>query len=53
MELVGIGLLKWCCVLFGAVAGAYFHEVVMQYVWVILVAAILLAVRPAIAYWKD
>jgi hypothetical protein len=35
------------------VAGAYFHEVIMRYVWVILVAAILLAVRPAIAYWKD
>jgi len=48
-----VGLLKWCCLLYGIAAGAYFHEVVMPYVWLILVVAVLLTIRPAIAYWKD
>ena len=48
-----ISLLKWCCFLFGIVAGAYFNVYVMPYLWIILVAAILLTIRPAIAYWKD
>lgn len=46
-------LLKWCAFLFGIAAGAYFHENVMPYLWIILVIAVLLAIRSAIAYWKD
>lgn len=48
-----IGLLKGSVLLFGMIAGAYFHDFVMQYVWVILIAAVLLAIRPTIAYYKD
>jgi len=48
-----IGLLKWSVLLFGMIAGAYFHDFVMQHVLVILIAAILLAIRPTIAYYKD
>ena len=48
-----IWLLKWCALFFGLIAGAYFHEFVMRHVWVILAAAILLTIRPAIAYWKN
>lgn len=48
-----IALLKWCCLLYGVAVGAYFHVVVMQYVGWVLVAAILLTIRPAIAYWKE
>lgn len=48
-----IGLLKWSVLLFGVVVVAYLHEYVMPYVGVILAAAILLAVRPAIVYWKE
>jgi hypothetical protein len=47
-----IAILKWCCLLYGIAVGAYFHEVVMPYIWVVLLAAILLTIRPAIAYWK-
>ena len=47
-----IGLLKWCCLLFGMIAGAYLADIVMVYAWWFLLAAILLAVRPAIAYFK-
>jgi len=43
--------LKWCAFLFGIAAGAYFHAVVLPYVWVVLVVAVLLAIKPAIAYW--
>ena len=48
-----IGLLKWSVLLFGMISGAYVHDFVMQHVWVILIAAVLLAIRPAIAYYKD
>jgi sugar phosphate permease len=33
-------------------AGACFHEYVLPYVWIILIAAIILTIRPALAYWK-
>ncbi len=48
-----IMLLKWCCIFLGMVAGAYFNEVVMQYAWVILAVALLLAIRPAVVYFKE
>jgi hypothetical protein len=48
-----VWLLKWCSFLFGIAVGVYFHAYVLPYVWVIILAAILLAIRPAIAYWKD
>jgi hypothetical protein len=48
-----VWLLKWCSFLFGIAVGAYFHAYVLPYVWVIILAAILLAIRPAIAYWRD
>jgi uncharacterized membrane protein len=47
-----IWMLKWCAFLFGIVAGAYFHEFVMPYLWVILVAAVILTIRPAMVYFK-
>lgn len=48
-----IWLLKWCAFLFGIAAGAYFRDYVIEYVWIIVVAAALLAIRPTIAYWKE
>jgi hypothetical protein len=39
--------------LFGMIAGAYFHDFVMQHFWVILIAAVLLVTRPSIVYFKD
>jgi len=48
-----IGLLKWSCILFGMVVGAYLKDFVLQYVWIILLVAVLLAIRPAIAYYSD
>jgi hypothetical protein len=48
-----ISILKWSCFLFGIAAGAYFHACLVQYVWIVLAAAVLLVIRPAIAYFKD
>ena len=46
-------ILKWSCFFFGIAAGAYFHACLVQYVWIVLIAAVFLAIRPAIAYFKD
>jgi len=46
-------LLKWSAFLFGSAVGAYFHEVLFQHVWVILLVAVLLAIKPTIAYFKE
>jgi hypothetical protein len=46
-------LLKWSAFLFGIAAGGYFHEVLAGHLWVILIAAVLLAISPTIAYFKD
>ena len=48
-----IGLLKWSALLAGMAFGAYFHEYVGRHTWVIIIGALLLALRPAAAYWKD
>ena len=48
-----VAILKWCCLLFGIAAGAYFHEYIVRYALAILVVAVILAIRPATAYWKD
>jgi uncharacterized membrane protein len=45
--------LKWCAFLFGIAAGGYFHELVMPYVWIIIVVAVLLAVSPTTTYFSD
>jgi hypothetical protein len=47
-----IGILKLCCIIYGLIAGAYFHEIVMPYIWIFLVAAVMLTIRPAIVYFK-
>jgi len=46
-------LLKWSAFLFGIAVGAYFHEVVSPFEWIILIVAVLLAVSPTIAYFKE
>jgi hypothetical protein len=48
-----IGTLKGCCTLFGAIIGAYFHTFVLQYLWIILIMAIILGIRSAIVYFRD
>lgn len=46
-------VLKWCCLFFGMLVGAFFHEFVMEYFWIILLAAFILAIKSSFVYWKD
>lgn len=52
-SVLDIGLLKWSCIVFGMIAGGYLSEVVKQYVWVFATAAIVLAIRPTISYFRN
>lgn len=48
-----IAMVKWSAALFGMIAGAYLSELVKQYVFVVLILACLLAIRPLIYFYKD
>jgi hypothetical protein len=48
-----IALLKWSALFFGVVVGAYFQVFVRCYLWLFVVAALLLAIRPALHYFTD
>jgi len=48
-----IAMLKWCCILIGMMAGAYLAGFVTRYVWGFALAAVLLAVGPAVRYFGD
>ena len=48
-----IALLKWCCILIGMIAGAYFSDFTRRNIWIFIVIAILLAVRPAVSYFRN
>ena len=48
-----IGLVKWSSILVGMIAGAYLSEFVKRHVWVCALAALLLAVRPAVRYFGE
>jgi len=48
-----IALLKWSALFIGMLLGAYFHELVIKRTWVVIIVALLFALRPARAYWKD
>ena len=44
-----IGCLKWACILFGMIAGAFFPEFVRCHVWLFAAAAVLLAIKPVVS----
>ncbi len=50
---IEIGLIKWSSILFGMVFGAYLSDFVLDYVWIFIVAALLMAIVPTIAYFKE
>ncbi len=47
-----IALLKWSCFLLGMIAGACLAEFTKRNIWLFAVAALLLAIRPAVAYLR-
>ena len=50
---IDIGLLKWCCILIGMIAGAYLADFTKRCVWFFALAALLLAIKPAVSYLRS
>ena len=51
-SVIDIGLIKWSCILFGMVLGAYLADFVLDYVWLFIIVAFVLAIKPIVAYFK-
>jgi hypothetical protein len=51
-SVVDIGLLKWCCILTGMIAGACLADFTRRYVWAFAAAAVLLAIKPTVSYFR-
>jgi len=52
-SVLDIGLIKWSCILFGMVVGAYFSEFTLRYVWLFVIIAVILAIKPVVTYFKE
>lgn len=53
-SVVDIGCLKWSCTFSGMIAGAYLSEFTKRHVWLFVIAALLLAIKPVLSYFgKD
>jgi hypothetical protein len=52
-SVVDIGCLKWSCIFFGMILGAFVPEFTKRYVWLFAAAVILLAIKPAAAYFRN
>lgn len=50
---IDIGLIKWSCILFGMVVGAYLSDFTLRYVWLFIMVAVILAVKPVVTYFKN
>jgi len=49
---LNIVLLKWSCVLVGALWGAWLSVFIKRYAGRMLILAVLLGLKPAIDYWR-
>ena len=52
-SVIDIGLLKWCCILFGMIVGAYLADFTKRYVWAIAIVALLAELKPTISYFRN
>jgi hypothetical protein len=52
-SVLDIGLIKWSCILIGMVLGAYLADFVLVYVWLFIIVAFSLAIKPIVAYFKE
>jgi hypothetical protein len=52
-SVIDLGLIKWSCILFGMVLGAYLSEFTLRYVWFFIIIAVILAIKPVVAYFKE
>ena len=52
-SVIDIGLIKWSCILFGMILGAYLSEFTLRYIWLFIIAAVILAIKPIVTYFKE
>jgi len=52
-SVIDIGLIKWSCILFGMVLGAYLSGFILNYVWLFVIVAVILAIKPLVSYFKE
>lgn len=52
-SVLDIGLLKWSCILIGMIIGSYMAAITKRHAKLFAIAAILLAIKPAISYFSD
>jgi len=52
-SVVDIGLIKWSMILFGMVLGAYLSDFTLKYVWLFILVAAILAIKPVVTYFKE
>lgn len=45
-SVIDIGLIKWSCILSGMVLGAYFSDFTLRYLWLFIIVAVILAIKP-------
>ena len=51
--MLDIGLLKWSCIFFGMILGAYTSIFVKNNLWIFIALVVILAIKPIISYFKD
>ena len=47
-----IGCIKWSCIFFGIIIGAYIADFTKKYLWLFIVLAILVIIRPLYRFVK-
>ena len=52
-SIADIGCLKWSCIFFGMIVGAFLPEFTRRHVWLFALAAILLAIKPVVSYFGN
>jgi hypothetical protein len=52
-SVLDIGLLKWSCILIGMIVGSYLSAFTKRHVRLFIIAAILLAIKPATSYFRS
>jgi hypothetical protein len=48
-----IGLLKWCCILIGMIAGAHLADFTRRHAWSIALTALLLGIKPTVSSFRS
>lgn len=47
-----IGCIKWASILFGIIIGAYIADFTKRYIWILIILAVILAIKPIVKFFK-